>query len=345
MNSTEPPLPSVAYWISSFEPEMEAIAGEVALLRRNFPDNVLWGVSPATKLQWSKRAGYAFHPRLHYLFRALTRLRQNRFAINHLFGGLGDWFHLRALRDGPSVLTLAVHAEPTSPELLSKLDRFVVEWPRAREQLLALDVPPERIRLIPPPVDLDRFQPVSAPPDRFTVLFASAPARADWLTARGIDLILEAAQRRPDMLFRLLWRPWGNSLPALRQRIETLDLSNVEVVVDRVLDMSAQYAAVHATVFPGVDAARCKPMPNSIVESLASGRPVVVSERMEIQDYVSGTRAGHVISLDAEALALALDRLEADWGGASEAARTLAETSFGQDRFISGYQAIYREIV
>ena len=336
--------PSVAYWLSSFEPEMEAIAGEVALLRRHFPDSVSWGVSPSMKLQWSKRGGYAFHPRLHYFFRGLTWLRQGRFSINHLFGGLGDWFHLRALRDGPSILTLAVHAEPTELELLSKLDRFVVEWPRAREQLLTLGIPCEHVRLIPPPVDLVRFKPEAAPARRFTVLFASAPERADWLTARGIDLILQAAQLRPNMFFRLLWRPWGDSLPVVRHRIGALRLPNVEVVVERVADMAAQYAAADVTVFPGVDASRCKPMPNSIVESLASGRPVVVSERMEIQDYLVGTGAGEVVGVKAEDLAAALDRLQANWKHASGAARALAEESFDQDRFIAGYQALYHEL-
>lgn len=324
---------------------MEAVASEVALLRPRFPSSILWGISPAVGIQLSPQHGFAFNPKLHLLFRAGVHFAQGRYDINHLYGGFGDWFHLRALRRRPSVLTLAVHAPAASPELLSKIDQFVVEWPRAEAQLLSLDIAPERIRLVPPPVDLARFVVRPAPATDFTVLFASAPSRADWLEARGVGIILAAAKLRPEMRFRLLWRPWGDSFAAVTRWVEELDLKNVVIDLQRVDDMVKVYSDAYVTVFPGVGPLRCKPIPNSIIESLACGRPVVVSDRMEIQDFIDRSPGARVVAAKGEALAEALDSLEANWSAASVAARAAAQRSFDQVRFLDAYTHLYAEML
>lgn len=99
--------PRIAYWTSSFRPEMEAIAAEVALLRRHFPGSVAWGLSHRHWVRLSWRRGYCLHPRLHLLFRAATRLLEPAFQLNHIVGSLGDWFYLVGRKRRPTVLTLA----------------------------------------------------------------------------------------------------------------------------------------------------------------------------------------------------------------------------------------------
>ena len=194
----------IAYWLSSFDPDMEAIASEVALLRRTFPGSTAWGVSPSVAMTCSAGAGFGVNPRLHLLFRVVTRVRQSRYAIQHLFGGLGDWYHLRALGRHPAVMTVAVEGEPADADLLGKIDRFVVEWPGARDALERLGIPSGRISCVPPPVDLGRFTVAPRPDGRFSVLFASAPARSDWIEARGVGLVLDAAAELPEVRFTLL---------------------------------------------------------------------------------------------------------------------------------------------
>lgn len=337
--------PRVAYWSSSFEPSMEAMASEVALLRKRFPDNALWGVSPAANLRLSRRDGFAFHPKYHWLFRGMAALWQGRYDINHLFGSLGDWFHLRALAARPAVLTLAVHGKVGERALLDKVDQFVVEWPNAAEYLRSFGVSDDRIRLIPPPVNLDRFAPTPRRDRPFTVLFASAPERADWFEGRGILLILEAAARLPQMEFRIPWRPWGNSHRTIVQEIANRGLTNVDVPLERISDMAALYVDADATIFPAVDGKICKPIPNSIVESLASARPVVVSDQLDIAHYLRGTKAGKVISPNGDDLAGALLALEREWDEASAAARDVAVEHFGEQQFLEDYDSLYRGLL
>lgn len=336
--------PRVAFWTSAFEADMEAISSEVALLLRRFPESVRWGLSHR---HWAllNRQGFCLHPKLHLLFRAATRLLEPLFEINHVFGSVGDWFYLQGQRRRPTVLTTAAASPPVDRELLDRVDRFVVEHPAGRDDLRALGIGEGRIRLVMPPVDLQRFVPTNKPSDSFTVLFASSPERTDWLDARGLPAILDAASLRPNMRFRLLWRPWGDSLSFLQNQILQRGLKNIDLVVGRVTDMAAEYARSHVTVAPFTDLNRCKPMPNSLIESLACGRPVICSPSVGLAPLVNERHAGVVCEPLGHELAGALDRAASDWNSCSQHARQLAEEYFGQESFVSGYQQIYRELL
>lgn len=335
----------VAYWLSSFDPDMEALASEVACLRQAFPRSIAWGVGARTWGSLSWKRGFGVHPRLHWVFRGLAGVCQRGFHINHLFGGLDDWFHLQTVRKRPIVLTLAVRGMQSDPRLLEKVDRFIVEWPEARTELSQLGIEPGRVRLIFPPVDLKRFHTTSPPEGPFTVLFASSPPNAAWLTARGIPLILDAAALRPAMLFRLLWRPWGNSLRAVERELSYRGLSNVEVVVGRFADMSMHYQHAHVTIAPFIERGRCKPAPNSLIESMACGRPVAVTQNVGISELIGEMQAGVVTAPNAESLTEGLDRLQCQWQEYSQRARHAAVKWFSSERFIESYRGLYQELV
>lgn len=337
--------PRVAYWTSAFEAEMEAVAAEVALLRRHFSQSVVWGLTHRRRLMLSLSRGYAFHPRLHLLFRAATRVLEPFFQINHVFGSLGDWFYLHGPRRRPIVVTVATWSDPVEDEMLERVRYFVVEHPGGKDLLQQHGVDPERVRLIFPPVDLERFAPRPAPAGPFTVLFASSPDKEEWLEARGVPQLLDAARLRPRMQFRLLWRPWGDSLPKVLRWIKERGLDNVQLEVGCFQDMAWQYQQTHVTVTPFTDMARSKPAPNSLIEALACARPVLVTPTVGLADVIREENAGVVCSPTGEALAENLDRLEADWKSYSTRARGLAERCFGADRFVQAYQGLYADVL
>jgi glycosyltransferase involved in cell wall biosynthesis len=337
--------PRIAYWLNSFEPEMEAIAGEVALLRRHFPSSVAWGLTHRRWLLLSWRRGFALHPKLHLLFRAATRILEPAFNLNHIFGSLGDWFYLVGGRRRPTILTMAADESPADRCLLQKVRYFVAESPAGRDAALRRGIERDRVRLIFPGTDLEHFSPSPPPDGPFTVLFASSPERADWLEARGLPRLLDAAALRPRMVFRLLWRPWGNSEPVMRKWIADRGLRNVELVVGLCKDMAHHYRAAHATVAPFADPSRCKPVPNSLIESMACGRPVLASEAVNLAEVIREAGAGLVCPLQGEAIAENLDRLQADWDVFSRSARALAERRFGTKQFLEGYQQVYDEVL
>ncbi len=323
---------------------MEAVAKEVALLRSAFPGSSAWGVTAHRILRYERSSGLAMHPRLHWAFRALTSVLQRRFDINHLFGGAGDWFHLRAARKRPIVLTVALDAEPCAAEMLAKVDRFAVEWPQAKARLEALGIPAERIEVIYPPVNLRDYSVQPLPESPFTVLFASSPDRADWLDARGVPILLEAAKLRPQVRFILCWRPWGNARAVVERTIAANRLGNVEVRTGVFRDMAALYREVHATVFCATDPRRCKPVPNSLVESLACGRPVLLTRVCGLAPLIETHGGGVVVEPTAAGLAAGIDRVAASGRAFGDAARRLAEDAFDAERFVQQYRQLYEAV-
>jgi glycosyltransferase involved in cell wall biosynthesis len=337
--------PRIAYWTSAFEPDMEAISAEIALLRKRFPSSVAWGLSHRHWLRLSRKKGFCLNPRLQLLFRTLTRVLEPAFQLNHVFGSVGDWFYLEGSRRRPTILTVAANGPPVHKSLLDRINRFVVECPPGRTVLERLGIDANRIQLIFPPVDVRRFSPNGAPGSGpFTILFASSPDVRSWLEARGVPQILDAAALRPEMRFRLLWRPWGDSLSQVRQWIAERGLYNVELVVGRFPDMASQYQGAHLTVALFTDMERCKAAPNSLVESLACGRPVVTTPQVGLAELIHQHRAGIICEPNGAALADSLDHLRREWPHYSTRARNLAERCFSTEQFVDGYEKLYQKL-
>lgn len=326
-------------------PDMEAIAGEVAFLRSHFKRSVAWGITTQRRCQLSWRRGFGFSPFFYKPFRLSTYFFQRLFQINHIFGSLGDWFHLNSLCRSPAVMTVAALSMNVDISRLRRIDRFAVEWPGALRDLDALGISSERVELILPPVDPLRFF-VSKPPDQpFTVLFASSPDRADWLESRGVTLLLSVARQRPKVRFRLLWRPWGDGLTRIREILSTKEHPNVELKVGKCKDMSTEYRMCHATIAPFSDASRCKPIPNSLLESFACGRPAIMTDLVGLAD-VQGVRDSNIVCrADVESVCAAIDRVQVDWPQRSSRVRELAEDQFSEQRFIRKYESFYASVL
>src|SRR5207237_6289000 len=111
------------------------------------------------------------------------------------------------------------------------------------------------------------------------------------------------------------------------------DLRNVEWDVVYGKDMAVHYQQAHATLAPFTDLRRAKRAPNSVVESLACGRPVIVTEAVGLAELIREGRAGIVCGPTGLDLAEALDRLQADWRSLARNARAVAERWVGVGGF------------
>jgi glycosyltransferase involved in cell wall biosynthesis len=336
--------PRVAFWTGAFRPNMEAIAWEVSLLRELCSASVAWGLHPHCWAHLSLKPNLCLHPRLHLAFRAITQVLEPLFQTNHIVGSMADWFYLAPQRWRPTVLTQAGFGKPSDPTLMDRVDRVVVECPRDLELMKQYGIGPDRLRLIYPPVNLERFRPAPALKGRFTILFASSPDDETWLEARGLGPLLDAAALRPAMRFRLLWRPWGNCLARMQHWIAQRGLANVELVFGHNGDMPVQYQGAHACVAPFTQQERCKPAPNSLIESMACGRPVLATRHVGLADLIREEKAGVVCEANGPALAEGCDRLQADWAAMAQKARRLAERLFSQRVFLAGYEMLYGEL-
>jgi hypothetical protein len=212
------------------------------------------------------------------------------FQLNHVFGSVGDWFYLQGTRRRPTILTMAALSAAVDKTLLDWVDRFVVEYPAGEQYLKHIGVASDRIRLIYPPVDLDRFtpEPCNHP---FTVLFASSPENESWLEARGVHLVWTPRPCGPGCNSVCYGVPGAAALRdcASGLRRGHSQTSNWSWVACRHA-FSISAGACHCALFTRLD--KCKPAPNSLIESLASGRPVVSTPIVGMADLIRDEGAG-----------------------------------------------------
>jgi len=338
--------PKVTYWTGTWDPQREAISKEIELLR-----GLGGGRAPVV----SYSSGQRFHldarsrvVRLSAgqwpLLYGLAPFAERRSDINHVFGALDAWHLLRAVRRRPTILTVALPGQPTIPAAHAHVRLFVAESEAVADTLRDAGVPPDRVRLIYPGVDLHQYRPGPPALQPFRILFASTPADPAEFEARGIPLLVELARACPEMEIVLLWRSWGDRDLA-RQALDRLrPPANLRVEQRSGREMAEVFRSAHAVASFYADGFG-KSCPNSVIEALACGVPALVSNTCGIGGLIERRGAGLAVPRDVREIAVAARALRARAQTYGHAARTLAEEHFGVGPFLEGYLRLYDEAV
>jgi len=338
--------PRVTYWTGTWDPAKEAISKEVQQLRSaGGASHPVVSFSPGqhSALRSAERV-VQLSARRWMLMRAVASVVERYGAISHVFGGLSSWHLLRAVGRRPVVLTVAIPGEPADRAIWSNVAIAVAESEPLADALRQVGIPADRVRLIYPGIDLDRFTPGPEPPARrFRLLFASSPSDAAEFDRRGIPLLVETARRRPEIDVVLLWREWGDQRAARHALAELAPPPNVSVEFASGRGMPEIYRSADAVACLYEDGFG-KSCPNSVVEALACGVPAVVSSGCGIAGLVSAAGAGLVVARAPEAVAAAVARLREARAAWAAAARALAERAFGERMFLAAYARLYDEL-
>jgi glycosyltransferase involved in cell wall biosynthesis len=337
--------PRVTYWTGLWDPQREALSKEVDALRRALaPRAPVISFSPgqSSSLTARNRVVRLSGDRA-VLLRMLAMMLERQGHVTHIFGSIAAWHFLRYLGRRPLIFTVALPGLPLDHHLYSKVSVFAAESQTLASALLAAGIPGNRVHVISPGVDLNFYTSTPAPAGRFRLLFASSPASPTEFEARGIPLMIELARRCPDVELVFLWRQWIGA-NAMRRAFEGLQPPpNVTSEWRDATDMRTIYQGVHATMccFSRDFGKSC---PQSVIESLASGRPVLVTDTCGIGDLIRAHGAGAVTSRDVESLERGVQTLRTHYARLALHARTLAETHFNLSVFCEKYAALYEEI-
>jgi glycosyltransferase involved in cell wall biosynthesis len=325
------------------EPEADAYAQEIAVLRQRFGGELLY-LNPNNylprHLPWQiPRPFFGFH-QLHRLRRLSKSCRLFQIYSPTLYP-----YPVLARLRRPVVYTLTGGAERSLRDaaFFRRLAAVTVADEVSLERLRNAGL--ENVRLVHAGIDTARFEHHPAPADlKFHLLMASAPWTKPQFESKGVDALLQAAQRRPDLRLTFLWR--GILTQEMLDRVRRAGLEDRVQVVDEQVDVNEILAGVHATVNLASSPDIVKAQPHSLLESLAAGKPVLVSRAIPFSAYVEKKRVGEIVEeVTPQAVLQALDRLREGYSACRSAAVIHGKTDFALEAMVSSFAEVYRRIV
>ena len=221
---------------------------------------------------------------------------------------------------------------------------------------MALGAEPDRLEVVPYGVDAARFRP--APDLRHAIRSRiGLPSAAGLIVAAGrlvrkkgfeylIDALPMVASVSPA---HLAVAGGGDLAEELRARARTAGVEDrVHFLGDLTQDeVGTWFAAADVAVVPSVrdDSGNVDGLPNTVLEALASGTPLISTPAGGIASVISDGRTGLIVpERDARALAAALTDLLRDperRAVLGRAGRALAEERFGWDAAAARFEAAY----
>lgn len=336
---------SVLFWVFNYMPQWEAVSKEIASLRTEMAGTIKDSlISLNTKERSFSFAGREKRiPLPHGLpFYPLVKPYASRFDVNHLFASAAERFLTPLLARRNGVLTIAKDS-PTLQGFERNRDAFrrmraiVVQGDRDREILRQMGVKDEVVWLIRPGIPLASYREAQGP---FTILFASSPtSRTDFLS-RGIFLIVRVAALLPELRFLLVWR--NRHLKKLERIVANAGVSNIEIVNGVVDDMGALYDRVHAAVLPALEHRSFIPCPRSGLESLAHGKPLLVSNLVSISKSVVESGAGVTFEPTVMGLKAAIAQLQAEYPAYQGNTQRHVAENFSPSTHLELYRRLYQ---
>ncbi|HUN22389.1 MAG TPA: glycosyltransferase [Anaerolineales bacterium] len=200
------------------------------------------------------------------------------------------------------------------------------------------------VQVIPACVDETHFRPSPAPTatSPFHLLLGSAPWAVSQFKSKGLLSLLDAVAQKPDLHLTVLWR--GLHRDALEAEIAQRQLGTRVHVLDGFVDVGQVMQSVHATVVLAEKAEMVKAFPNSLVESLLCGRPVLLNQAIGMAEWVQDAGVGVVAeSVGVADVLAAISRLQASFSSYAREITQLDRTQFFPTHWQTAWESMVDE--
>lgn len=332
---------SVLYHLTIFPPrlpECEAISQEVNILRRHFGGSPVY-VNPHQGLP-------IYIPRLLFGFHQLKELRRLEIEnhLHHLYNPDPFPFpYLRLLRR-PVIysITGGVANKRINTRFFASLSAVTVYDEESLKYLRAIGL--ENIVWIPPGIDTSRFSCTPLPlRSEMRLLVGSAPWTKAQFQSKGIDALLDAAKRLPRLHLIFLWR--GVLADVMEEKVRHLGLEGRVQVLNHQVDVNCILANVHAAVALAEKPTIIRSYPHSLMESLAAGKPVLVSRNIPMAGYVEKTGCGVVVEqVTPDAIMAAIDVLMSRYDDFQRTSQMVGPRDFSIQKVIQAWGETYERV-
>jgi glycosyltransferase involved in cell wall biosynthesis len=131
----------------------------------------------------------------------------------------------------------------------------------------------------------------------------------------------------------------------ITRRVTALGVDERVTLINRLVDVNAVLAQAHATVALATAPGIIKAYPHSLLDSLAAGKPVLVSQAIPMADYVTRTGCGQVVDKVApESILQAITLLIRHYAMHTTAAIHGGRHDFPLDHLLRTYHQLYRSL-
>jgi glycosyltransferase involved in cell wall biosynthesis len=310
---------------------------EIGYLRNYFGGDVI-SLSPARSLPPLIPVSlYGMHQ-----IQALKRLERDVDIFHLFFPYLVNFRFLRYLSK-PVIYTIISGVDEKRLPRSAPHCALVVSSGREADTLRSRGF--HNVHVIRPGIDHSQIHvaPPQEPVHEFVLLVGSSPWARSQFDTKGFNLLLKVLERLPQVRLICLWR--GVLYREWSDRIRLSGLTDRVEIIREKADISAILSRCHAAAVLSAMSDQIKSYPNSLMESLAAGRPVIVSRSNPISYYVEDNGCGKVIeNLGIDELIDSIHEIMDGYSNFTGAA-LLAGRALSATRMIDDYRRLYQEVM
>jgi glycosyltransferase involved in cell wall biosynthesis len=320
-------------------PEAEAVSQEISALREQFGGDLVY-LNP-------NQHSPVYVPRLLFGFHKLKQLwaQETRFDVHQFYNPDPFPFPILRLLRRPVIYALSCGVTNRRPNVafFNSLAAVVVSDERSLNRLRAWGL--RNSFLVSPGIDTSRFTFSPLPlHSEIRLMVGSAPWSRGQFRTKGVDALLSAAQQAPELRLIFLWR--GVLADEMERRIKAMNLEKRVVMLKERVDVNKVLAGVHASITLAANPAIVRSYPHSLMDSLAAGKPILVSQAIPMSDYVERTGCGKIVQdVTPAGVLAAVQELVQEYQDLQRSAQQVGQQDFSQKGMITSFQRVYERIL
>jgi glycosyltransferase involved in cell wall biosynthesis len=320
-------------------PEAEAMSQEISALRAHFGGDLVY-LNP-------NQYAPVYIPRLLFGLHKLKDLwaREANSQLHQVYNPDPFPFPILRLLRRPVVYTLSCGVRNKRPNVafLNSLAAVTVSDERSLKRLRAWGV--DNCMRVCPGIDKTRFTFSPSPlKSDIRLMVGSAPWAPSQFRTKGVDALLSAAKQSPRLHLVFLWR--GVLAEEMEDRVRRMNLGEQVVVLNERVDVNQVLAGVHASITLAEHSAIVRSYPHSLMDSLAAGKPILVSKAIPMSDYVAETGCGKVVEgVNPENVLTAVEALAGEYEDLQHTAQQVGQQDFSEQAMLASYQNVYEHVL
>lgn len=329
----------VFYFIHEYRPEIESVAKEIRILKKSFS-------GPLFEVDRLTHRGNKITRRLN---RIVPYVLEKTCHLSHIYyPRLIDLSRILYLRK-PLIFSVVARylGYPSQEEMkkaipiVKKMDHVITADSKDEEILHQWGL--KNVSTVLPGIDIDAFKYHVPTSNKFIILMASAPWVPQQLEKKGIRILLEALKELDDIEVIFLWR--GFCLQEMKELIKFHRVERSLRINNQTVNVPIQLGKIHATIAPFTTYEESRAYPTSIIESLAAGKPVIVTDRIPISMIIEREGCGTVVSPTKEGILNGIEELRLKYPKYQKNCIPTAKKYFSQKRLLNDYLTIYQEVL